>query len=363
MAARAGKTCIAPGGVSLSGINAAEIEPLVHTLKPRLEALAGASLLFTGATGWFGTWLLDLLCAADHAHELGLRISAVSRDPAAFLGRYPGFAAHPAITWIKTDVRDLECTGAGFSHVIHAATDSSERSGSSTPRETFATIVDGTRRALAAAGNHCKSILMLSSGAVYGPAREGLRGFAEGHPGGPDPSLAGNAYAEGKRAAEQVCAIAADEGLPVRIARCFAFVGPHMPFDQHFAIGNFIADAVDGRPIRVRSDGRPLRSYLYMSDLMRALLSILVDGAVGRAYNVGSDVAVTIEELAQRVNRVAGGSGVLIEGAPSDPLDRYVPDVTRIRTELGFTGEVALDDAIARTASWRRAQLREPLRS
>jgi dTDP-glucose 4,6-dehydratase len=170
---------------------------------------------------------------------------------------------------------------------------------------------------------------MLSSGAVYGPAREGLRGFAEDNPGGPGPSLASNAYAEGKRAAEQVCAIAATEGLPVRIARCFAFVGPHMPFDRHFAIGNFIADAVDGRPIRVRSDGRPLRSYLYMSDLVRALLAIRV----------------------------------LIEGAPSDPLDRYVPDVTRIRTELGFTEQVALDDAIARTARWRRAQLREPMRS
>jgi len=100
-----------------------------------------------------------------------------------------------------------------------------------------------------------------------------------------------------------------------------------------------------------------------MSDLMRALLTILVDGAVARTYNVGSDVSVSIEELAQRVNRVAGGSGVLIEGAPSDPLDRYVPDVTRIRTELGFTEQVALDDAIARTARWRRAQLREPLRS
>jgi hypothetical protein len=59
MAVRAGKRCTAPRGVSLSGINAAEIEHLVHSLKPRLESLAGASLLFTGATGWFGTWLLD----------------------------------------------------------------------------------------------------------------------------------------------------------------------------------------------------------------------------------------------------------------------------------------------------------------
>src|SRR5471030_3121517 len=101
-----------------------------------------------------------------------------------------------------------------------------------------------------------------------------------------------------------------------------------MPFDKHFAIGNFIADAVEGRQICVKSDGRPLRSYLYMSDLVQALITILVDGAIARPYNVGSDRAITIEELAHCVNRVAGGGGVLIEGAPSDPLDRYVPDMT-----------------------------------
>jgi dTDP-glucose 4,6-dehydratase len=130
-----------------------------------------------------------------------------------------------------------------------------------------------------------------------------------------------------------------------------------MPFDGHFAIGNFIADAVRRRPIRVKSDGRPQRSYLYMTDLTVALLLILTKGAIGTAYNVGSDVAVTIEQLAHCVNRVLGGYGVSMEGATSDPNDRYVPDTDRLKTELNFAPEVALDSAIERTAAWYREKI------
>jgi dTDP-glucose 4,6-dehydratase len=217
-------------------------------------------------------------------------------------------------------------------------------------------MVDGTRRVIDASSPQCRSLLLLSSGAVYGPAREGQSRFQESTASGPDPALAKSAYAEGKRAAEQLGAIAATRGVPVRIARCFAFVGPHMPFDRHFAIGNFIADAAAGRTIRIKSDGRPTRSYLYMTDLIAALLTILCSGTVGRAYNVGSEVSISIEDLAHAVNRVVKGCGVMIDGAPSDPTDRYVPDTTRLRQELGFTPDIALDEAIGRTAAWYRTQ-------
>jgi dTDP-glucose 4,6-dehydratase len=328
-----------------------------------LRQLAGASFLVTGATGWFGTWLLDFLCAADDVLGLGIRIAAVSREPEDFLSRFEGFRGEERISWIRSDVRQLNVRSQGYSHVIHAAAASSEKGGDLSPRQQFDTIIEGTRRAIACAGGSCKSLLLLSSGAVYGPAAPGAARFMDGHSGGPDPSLPRNVYAEGKRAAEQLCAIAAGEGTPVRIARCFAFVGPHMPFDRHFAIGNFIADAVRGRPIRIRSDGSPQRSYLYMSDLMRALVLILVDGTIGRTYNVGSDVGLTIKELAERVNLVVGGRGVVLDGDVSDPGNRYVPDTTRLANELKFVPAVPLDTAIARTAAWYRAQLSRPMPS
>jgi nucleoside-diphosphate-sugar epimerase len=342
---------------SRSGLDDAELLQLVDSCESTFRSLADASILITGATGWFGVWLLDVLCMADDALRLGIRITAISRKPSRFLERFRGFVDDPRITWINMDVRELESVGSGYSHVIHAAADTSIKSAPEAPLHLFDTIIEGTRRVIAAAGSECKSILLLSSGAVYGPARPNNARFVETDVGGGDPSLVKNAYAEGKRGAEQLGAIAATMGGPIRIARCFAFVGPHMPFDGHFAVGNFIADAVHGRSIRIKSDGLPQRSYLYMTDLIRALLMILVSGPVGRPYNVGSDMAVSIEQLAHCVDRVVGGRGLVVEGAASDPSDRYVPDTSRLRRELDFEPEVSLEMAIARTAAWYRARI------
>ena len=348
---------------SRSGLDDGELQQLVQSHASLFKTLADATILITGATGWFGVWLLDLLLVADDLLRLGVRIAAVSREPGRFLDRFREFEGDSRIKWIKTDVRQLEGLGDGYSHIIHAATDTSAASARDTPQNLFETLVEGTGRVIAAAGPGCKSALLVSSGAIYGPPRPGTERFVESEPGGPDPCLLKSAYAEGKRAAEQLGATAAAKGVPIKIARCFAFVGPHMPFDKHFAIGNFIADAVQGRSICVKSDGRPLRSYLYMTDLIHALLLILSRGVVGRPYNVGSDQAITIEALAHCVNRTIGGVGVSIGGAPSDPGDRYVPDITRLRTELGFVPDVALEGAIARTAAWYRARMNESVSS
>jgi nucleoside-diphosphate-sugar epimerase len=353
----------AAGATSSAGLDSIELSRMVWAMEARLRSLSDASILITGATGWFGVWLLDTLCAANKLLKLGMQITAVSRHPERFTERFPGFAENPRINWIKTDIRQLEPVSTGFSHVIHGAADTSPGSDREAPLRVFETIVEGTHRAIAAAGTGCKSFLLLSSGAVYGPAKPQCERFIECAPGEGEPPFLKDAYAKGKHAAEGIAANAADVGLPVRIARCFAFVGPHMPFDKHFAIGNFIADSVCGRPIRVKSDGRPLRSYLYMTDLIHALIAILANGNDARPYNVGSDTAVTIEQLAHCVDRVVGGRGVIIEGAVSDPKDRYIPDTTRLNKELGCMPDIELETAIARTAAWYRAQLNKSMPS
>ncbi len=341
--------------VSRAGLDADELRHLIVTMEADLRSLAGSAILITGATGWFGVWLLDVLCSADDLLGLGIQICAVSRDPQNFLNRFPGFSGDGRITWIESDVRQLRTHG-NFTYIIHAATDTVASAAPDASLQLFGTIVDGTRRVIEAAGEGCRGFLLLSSGAIYGPARADRERFCETDDGGPDPASVRSAYAEGKRSAELLAVIASTLGVPVNIARCFAFVGPHMPFDKHFAIGNFIADAVAGRPVRIKSDGRPLRSYLYMTDLVRALVAILTRGACGRAYNVGSDIAVSIEQIARCVDHVVGGCGVIIEGAPSSPGDRYVPDTSRLREELNFIPEIALDSAISRTAAWYRAR-------
>jgi nucleoside-diphosphate-sugar epimerase len=322
------------------------------------RALRGARLFITGGTGFFGRWLLGSIAAANARLRTGINATVLARDPAAFLARAPQFAREPFLHWHAGDVRDFPFPEGAYSHVIHAAAPTGAAFVEDKPQETFDTIVDGTRRVLEfAALRGVTHLLNVSSGAVYGRQPPTLERVPETYTGAPGAEPA-SAYAEGKRAAELLCIGAGGSGgLRPAIARCFAFVGPHLPLDTHFAIGNFIRDALNGGPIVVSGDGTPLRSYLHAADLVPWLIAVLVRGAPGRPYNVGGDVAVSIADLARKVARIAGhGTAVTIRGTPSGaPPSRYVPSVERAREELHVSVGIALDGAIERTLHWLRS--------
>lgn len=331
---------------------------LAHVLErgeAPLRALRGARLFVTGGTGFFGVWLLETLAAANARLQLGLRATVLSRDPAAFAARAPRLAADASFDWLRGDARDFGFPGGAFSHVIHGAATASAALNDARPDEMRGTIVEGTRRALAfAAHSGARDLLFVSSGAVYGPQPPALSHVGEDRIAQPGSLDTDNAYAEGKRVAEALCAGAAAQGLRPKIARCFAFVGPHLPLDAHFAAGNFLRDALEGRAIRIQGDGRPYRSYLHSADLVAWLLAILVRGEPLRPYNVGSDQAVSIEDLARRVARLAAPAvEVSIHGKPgSAPPPRYVPSTVRARRELGLEAWLDLDAALQRTFAW-----------
>jgi dTDP-glucose 4,6-dehydratase len=156
--------------------------------------------------------------------------------------------------------------------------------------------------------------------------------------------------------AEQLCVShSANTPLEVSIARCFAFVGPHLPLDRHFAIGNFLKHAIDNTPIHIKGDGTPRRSWLYMADLAIWLWTMLVLAPNGRAYNVGSEDGYTIAEAAQlTADTLRPGLPIQIDGVPRPgaPLNSYVPATGRARTELGLRTNISLPEALRRTAAW-----------
>ena len=187
----------------------------------------------------------------------------------------------------------------------------------------------------------------------YGHQRADWRLLSQDYHGAPDPLDPKSAYGEGKRVGELLSVLQSKQsGFEAKIARCFAFIGPHLPLDAHFAAGNFIRDAIAGSPIVVKGDGKSVRSYLYASDLAIWLWTILFKGKASRAYNVGSDDALSVASLAHAIAAVAR-SAVNIDGFGSGGArSRYVPAVGRVKSDLCLGITVAQSDAIRRSIQW-----------
>jgi nucleoside-diphosphate-sugar epimerase len=321
------------------------------------RGLAGRRIFLTGGTGFVGKWLLVTLMEANRRLGLGIRATVLSRDPDAFHTAAPVMAQAAGVDWLRGDVRDFAFPVGEYDTIIHAATDVVAKA---SPQEVFDTCIIGTRRVLDfAVQAQAKDFLLVSSGAIYGRQPADLARVPESYAGAPDPLLPGSAYGEGKRASEWLAAATgARTKLNVHIARCFAFVGPYLPLDKHFAIGNFMGAALAGREIVIQGDGTPLRSYLHAADMAAWLWAVLLKGRPGAAYNVGADTGISIADLAHRVCQVLGvPDQVRIMGVPdrSRLVERYVPDNGLARAELGLPVPMALDEAIVRTARWHRA--------
>jgi nucleoside-diphosphate-sugar epimerase len=335
---------------------AGDLDEILGRTEPLWQELRGQRILITGATGFFGCWLLESFAWANQRLNLSARAVGLSRHPELLGEKALHLAQDPAITLHAADVRHGDFPEGTFSHVIHAATEASAQLNREAPLVMFDTIVEGTRRALQfSIANSVTRFLLVSSGAVYGKQPAQLTHVSESFEGGPDCLDPAAAYAEGKRSAELLCSLVSTPRLATTVARCFTFIGPYMPRDAHFAIGNFISDRLHDRPIQVRGDGSAVRSYLYASDLMVWLWTILFKGQTRRAYNVGSEEAVNIATLAGEVaTALPPEPEIKIASSPiaGAPIHRYVPSTARAREELGLRAEVPLREAICRTHRW-----------
>ena len=328
---------------------------LTHT-QGLWDDLRGQRLFITGGTGFFGIWLLESFCHANDRLNLGAQATVLTRSPDAFRRKAPHLANRNDLGFVAGDVRDFEFPDGDFPHVIHAGTTSSAPV---EPLEMFTTLVDGTHRVLDFAASHAtRKLLFVSSGAVYGRQPPDLSHIPENYTSTPDPLDPASAYGEGKRAAESLCFSAGQKhGFETKIARGFAFVGPHLPLDAHFAIGNFIRDALAGGPVRVAGDGSPYRSYLHAADLSIWLWTILLRGSNGNAYNVGSEAGLPISQIAQVVcDSITPPPALHIAHTPKPDQQpsRYVPSTHKARTELGLRETLDLHEAIRRTVLWHQ---------
>ena len=316
--------------------------------------LGGRRIFMTGGTGILGKSWLDYFAESMLKNPGDFVVTVLSRSPGAFLRRWPRYRE---LDWLKFVQGDLDHLpeSSSCTDVIHAAADTH---GVAEKAEWSRQIIEGTRSVLDwAVASGARRFLLTSSGAIYGPQPAALDRLSEDHAMAPSPLLVSSVYGQSKRMAEQLCAIYADS-YPIEpvIGRCFALVGPHLPLDGPYAIGNFIRDALWRDNVRVRGDGRAVRTYLDGRDMVHWLTTLLTSGKAGEAYNVGSDQGVTMTELAQQVvELISPGKSVVIESAIADDgsRSRYVPDISKAAS-LGLRVETTQADAILATTDAAR---------
>lgn len=312
------------------------------------------NIFISGGTGFIGKWLIGSLILANKIYSLNCKVAILTRNSQVFRNSYDYIANDPAVSFIDNDIRFLTHDSKEYDFVIHAATDVSL---SNSPIDTFDVCSIGTRSILDfAIKSKASNFLLLSSGAVYGKQPPELNSIDELYNGIPDRISEKSAYGLGKICSEWMTSeYNRKYGLNTKIARCFSFVGPYLPMDKHFAIGNFIKDAITGGSIVINGDGTPIRTYLYSADLAVWLWRILLDGDKGDVFNVGGDRQISIEQLATLIKDLVNPKAKIIVGNKNVKNifpERYVPDINLAQKKLGLFPIISLDKSIENTTKW-----------
>lgn len=314
---------------------------IAENARPAFEKLRGKTILLTGTTGFFGTWVLESLCFANKTFELNVKLVALARDAKKWTEKFSHLLKTTEVKVISGDVTDFTLPEMELDHIIHLASPDQNA------------IAPAMKQVLetARAMPQC-SVLFSSSGAVYG-VQNSTHVREQEYPLVLDTDRH-HAYAKGKREAEELAQAYFERyGVETKIARCFCFSGPLLPQDSSYAFGNFIRDGLKQKTIQIAGDGSPLRSYMDAADLVVWLLQILVFGKALRPYNVGSEEEISIAELANKIGTACGVSVEIKTPRKEGAIPaRYVPSTRRAREELGLKIGVSLEDSIKKTLLW-----------
>lgn len=325
-----------------------------------LRRLAGQHILITGGTGFLGSWLAETVAALNDEYGLNIRLELLARGADSWARRFPHLATRADIVVRSQDVRGPFEIAADVKYVIHAAGVPDGREHASDPLRVLQTIVTGTMNTLDAASKSTglERLLHVSSGLVYG-GRAAPAGFDEESFDGFDAGQVGAVYAEAKREAENICAVYRSQfRLPIVTVRPFTFVGPYQDLNRPWALNNFLRDAISGRDIKIHGDGETRRSFLYGSDAACWALCALLGGTAGRAYNLGSQHAVSLRDVAMRITAMFSRRiSVQYRTMPAQQSRAadFVPNTTRAVTDLRVRETVDLDAALRKTVAWNES--------
>jgi dTDP-glucose 4,6-dehydratase len=304
--------------------------------------------LVTGGAGFLGSHLCRALLGR------GWDVVAVDDLSTGSEGNLEPLEGHPGFTFLRSDVtRPLHVPG-GLDAVLHFASAASPPDYLARPLETLAVGSIGTRLTLELAYAKRARYLLASTSEVYGDPL--VHPQPEGYWGNVNPVGPRSVYDEAKRFAEALTtAFRNQTGLDAKIVRIFNTYGPRLRAGDGRVVSNFIVQALTGIPLTVYGDGCQTRSFCFVEDEVRGILSLLDSDWNGGPVNIGSPDEHTVADLARIVLDVTGsGSPVVHAPLPIDDPARRKPDIELARRILGWSPEFSLRDGVLETVDWFR---------
>lgn len=267
----------------------------VASMKLPWEKLLNTRILITGASGLIGSFLVDVLMWRNKNAGMNCKVYAIGRNELMAKERFASYWEDSTFIFLK---HDISCPLSGeteFDYIFHLASNTHPIAYSTWPVSTIATNVMGTDNLLKYAAEHnCKRFLFASSNEIYGENRGDVEFFTETYCGYINSNTLRAGYPESKRCGEALCqAYLKEKGMDVVIPRFTRTYGPTMRLSDTKAVSQFIKKAVKGEDIVLKSEGKQYYSYTYVADAVAGVLTVMLCGKCGEAYNIadsGSDI-------------------------------------------------------------------------
>lgn len=339
-----------------------DISELLHGDFP-VEEVKGKSFLVTGATGLVGSLFVKTILQGNKELDFGCKIVAVVRNIEKAKETFADYLEDNKLSFLICDLaKDSIKTEQPIDYIVHAAAVTTSKDMVAYPVDNIMISVSGTRNVLEFARlNNVKAVVYLSSMEVYGQMFVSDHRIKEDELGYVDLTAARSCYPEGKRMCECLCnAYVAQYGLNVMSARLAQTFGPGILKNENRVFAQFAKSAINGTDIVLHTKGESEGNYVYTMDAICALVTILLRGTKGQAYNVSNaESHMTIAEMGELVaSKVAGGKIKLVFDIPEDadklgyaPTTKMHLDNTKM-CALGWTPRVSLQETYERLIAY-----------
>lgn len=322
-----------------------------------VEKLKNSSILITGSTGLICSSIIDELLVLNELFDYNIRIYACARSQTSINKRFEKYKDNKNLIYIQYDANENLDFDFKVDYVIHGASNASPELYVKEPVETMLSNIFGMKNLLEFSKNNTvKSLVYISSSEVYG-IKENGKPYIEDEYGYIDILNVRSSYSSSKRATETMCiSYASEYGLDVKIVRPGHIYGPSAKETDRRISSSFLRDALRGEDLVMKSPGEQIRSYCHSLDCASAILTVLLSGKLGEAYNISNkNSIITIKEMAKIISKIANVELILqlpnnVEVKQQNPMNNSSLNSHKLET-LGWKGIFTAEEGFKETYS------------